>query len=244
MIPFTTSDVRLYSDCAIVCYLSKLTLFVIHTSCEASFIVIFIEYCLNQARAQAGASCTNALCVTGTRCLEVGQGSGDFRCVPTTALENAMCGSVQTGLCAGRMQCVGNAMGAACRRPATTGMSCDPQRTTGPSCNIFQNEVCNSTMGPGTCVAANWVGGGSSCAPPNLCNQSAACDQTNMQCVALPGEMQTCNMGNCAPGLWCNVATCERLKVMGSQCMRSDECQDNLLCISGTCQPLTYTFCP
>ena len=73
---------------------------------------------------------------------------------------------------------------------------------------------------------------------------AAGCDSATMQCVALPGEMQTCNMGDCAPGLWCNVATCERLKTMGSQCMRSSECQDNLFCISGSCQPLTYTFCP
>lgn len=192
-----------------------------------------------QARALPGADCSQALCTTGNDCLDVGQGM--FLCIPFVADENQTCGTIQDGLCRGRLQCVGDMNGATCRRPGGQGAACDPMQNTNAGCNIFQNQLCVNN----SCAAVSWVGAGQSCAEPSLCNSTGRCDMGTMQCIAWPGAGSPCFMGDCADGTFCDNGTnnCTALKGQGSQCMLSSECVDPLFCVNGSCGALSHTVC-
>ena len=168
-------------------------------------------------------------------------------CIPDTAGEGQPCNTIQTGLCRGRLQCVGQ-MGAVCQRPSARGGMCSNPDANGnlasPACNIYQNDVCVN----GSCVAVNWGGAGSTCGDqtsPNNCNGSARCDSNTMQCVAYPGMGEQCIDGDCAEGLYCDVSTCTPEKTAGVSCQASNECSSemNLYCINNVCGPLSYNFC-
>jgi hypothetical protein len=198
------------------------------------------------AEAPAGADCSAALCADGSECLEVQQ--GQFLCIPDTAGVGQSCGTVQTGLCRGRLQCVGMTSGT-CVEPAAAGASCDVEGMNAAACNIYQNQVCNPSMPggtTGTCTTISWVGAGQSCAADTVgCNSTARCDSMGtQQCVAWPTAGQTCFQGNCADDLYCAGTTCAPLQAAGSSCTSSAECADPNYCIAGTCAPLSYNFCP
>ena len=190
------------------------------------------------AEAGPGESCSGALCQSGTDCVELTDGSRV--CVPDRQPEGAGCNTIQTGLCSGRMQCVGMQT-FQCMRPAAPGATCDPMASTGPACNLYQNQVCGAAN---SCVAVSWVGAGSSCADANRCDRTARCDDTmGDQCIAYPLAGEQCFQGLCGDDLFCDVANCAALKPMGAACQASAECDGNLRCVSGTCNPLAWTNC-
>lgn len=188
--------------------------------------------------AAAGTSCAANLCEPNAECFDVG---GSPTCVRVDAAQNAPCGTVQDGLCAGRLQCVGPEMGPfTCTRPAALNQTCDPMLTAGPDCNIYQNQVCNAA---GTCVAANWVGAGQTCNDTSLCNSEGRCDQATTMCAAWPGAGQTCFQGNCADDLYCDQAgTCQNTAGAGQTCQDSDQCAAGY-CINSSCGPLQVQAC-
>lgn len=200
-----------------------------------------------QPRAQSGQDCSNALCVEGNDCLEVQQGS--FLCIPTTAGEGQPCGQIASGLCRGRLQCIGDPA-ETCQRPVARGGMCPTPDAMGnissPTCNIYQNDTCVNNQ----CVAVNWGGAGASCdsATSDACNGSGYCSAPSGPgtCTAYPGMGASCYQGICADGNYCDGAgTCAPEKTTGVACTASSECSsdDNLFCISGSCAPLTYNFC-
>ncbi len=192
-----------------------------------------------QAMVGAGQSCAGAACQDGLDCVQLQDGSRV--CVPDRQAEGQGCNSVQTGLCAGRMQCVGMGQTFQCMRPAATGAMCDPMAASGPACNIYQNEVCGPMT---TCESVNWVGAGNSCAGSSRCNRTSRCDDTmGEMCIAYPAAGQPCAMGLCAENLFCDVSTCTAMKTQGAACQSSSECDGNLRCVSGTCNPLAWTSC-
>ena len=198
-----------------------------------------------QRNAIAGADCAGSVCESGTQCLPLNDGRS--LCIPNTAGEGQACGQITTGLCRGRLQCVG-AMSGACARPVNRGDMCPTPPAMGApataGCNIYQNDVCVNNV----CVAVNWGGAGSACgdtASPNNCNGSGYCNTTTMQCDGYPGMGAMCYMERCADGHFCDLAgSCQPEKTSGASCMASGECGDNLWCVSGSCGTYSYAFCP
>jgi hypothetical protein len=198
-------------------------------------------------RAGVNENCAQNVCDVGTDCFNVGQMAPDFRCAPINAQENQTCGTIQTGLCQGHLQCVGT-MSGSCQRPAGAGQPCnpDPQSSATVTCNIYQNQVC---VTPGnTCQTASWVG------PGQMCNQTALCDSDSVEavgcgaggtCTALPGAGLACAGAACAEGAFCDMpmgGTCQMVVPSGQACTSSTEC-GNLYCVNNTCGPLDWTQC-
>lgn len=189
-------------------------------------------------RAQAGEGCSTSACAQGTRCMEV-TNQGQL-CIPDRGGLGDACGEVQTGLCRGRLQCVGD-QSFTCQRPAAAGAMCTGDSAAQPACNIHQSSTCAG----GTCSAVSWVGPGASCDPPNQCNRLGRCDMpAGGTCVAWPSAGETCFMGQCAPDHYCDVANCVRLKPRGATCIAGAECSGNLFCVNGACGDLSWTRCP
>jgi len=156
------------------------------------------------------------------------------------------CGTIQLGLCVGRLSCGGMAGGMmrTCQRPPALMAPCDGTSATAPNCNIFQSMACSNAMGAGTCQMVNWVGAGQSCADPNRCSRSAYC--ANGQCQAMPTQMQMCVGTNnaCAVGFYCGSnGLCDAEKMQSAACMGPNECASPLVCQNGNCQELQYTNC-
>ncbi|MEE2902114.1 MAG: hypothetical protein VYC39_07270 [Myxococcota bacterium] len=200
-----------------------------------------------QPRAQAGQDCSGALCVAGTDCLQLQDGRN--LCIPDTAGEGQPCGQINTGLCRGRLQCIGD-MAATCQRPVARGGMCPTPDAMGnistPTCNIYQNDTCVGNQ----CVAVTWGGAGTTCGDPataDNCNATAYCSSQMGPgtCTGLPGMGAACYQGRCAEGNYCAGASCAPEKTAGVACAGSAECSsaDNLFCVSGSCGPLTYNFC-
>jgi hypothetical protein len=197
-----------------------------------------------QPMAAAGQDCSGSVCTDGTRCLALNDGRQ--LCIPDTANDGQPCGAIATGLCRGRLQCVGD-MNLVCARPVNRGDMCPTANMTGglPSagCNIYANDVCVSNV----CVAVNWGAAGTSCGDntsPNNCNGSAHCDANTMQCLAYPGMGETCFEERCKKDYYCDVSSCAPQKAAGASCMANAECAGDLLCVSGACAPISYSFCP
>ena len=149
------------------------------------------------------------------------------------------CGTVASGLCRGRLQCVGSTT-RTCREPAGFGQACDPQQATAPNCNIYVSEVCDNSR----CVPANWVPVGGSCVGPNECDVNGTCNANTQVCDALPQAGLPCLQGRCAPDHYCDSSQVCRLDVpVGGACTATSECQTSKYCINGTCQDFTWTQC-
>ncbi len=186
---------------------------------------------LCRARAGVGVDCSQALCRESDVCVNAG---AQTICVPFADL-NQPCGTIQTGLCRGQLQCVGGT----CRRPAGSGQTCDPMQSTAADCNIFRNLICDQ----GSCTTFSFVGPGGTCTPPTLCDDRAICNQGTGNCDAAPSVGQACQADRCGPGAVCVNAVCRALTGPGSSCS-GDTCQPGLFCIQGSCQQLPYNTCP
>jgi hypothetical protein len=195
-----------------------------------------------QPFARNGEDCTQSICENGTDCFDVG--GGQALCLPNNLQESAQCGTVQTGVCGGLLQCVGAMAPGTCQRPAANGATCDPQTATGPDCNIYMNQACNVAAGQmtGMCAAATFVGPGTACGTGTaFCNSQGRCDQATMMCAAWPGAGQTCFQGACADDLYCDQqGTCRATAGQGQTCMASDECSAEFFCVNSQCGPLTF----
>jgi hypothetical protein len=199
--------------------------------------------------AQIGQACDQAPCVPGSDCFVVDQ-QGSTQCLSVTIAENQMCGTVQTGLCQGLLQCVGPGMGPfTCRRPAGAGQTCDPNLEANPTCNIYQNQVCDpaNTM----CTMVSFVGVGQTCSAIQQCNSTGFCNDPGMTgmgtCNALPGAGQTCQVIGqdeiCADGFACVNRVCTALAAQGQTCQTSNDCAGAYYCVNSVCGDLTHTLC-
>lgn len=195
-----------------------------------------------KVRARAGERCETTICAPGLKCLDVGDSA---RCIPTTADVGAACGEVASGLCRGRLQCVG-ATTFVCTRPRTLGQSCDVTGSSEADCDIYGGAVCGSDE---LCVALEVVAPPATCgenAGAHLCNSSSRCDIALSQCVSLPRATESCERvtAACAPGHFCGVdGKCVAEREDGQGCAGSAECAEPLYCIGGTCRPLAFAVC-
>lgn len=186
-------------------------------------------------RAADGQDCSNTACREGSDCLTVGTSQ---LCISFRGDVGGQCGTVVSGLCRGRLQCVGSTI-RTCREPSGLSSTCDPQQTMGPTCNIYLNHVCDN----GRCVTGNWVGVGGSCAGSNQCDVNGTCNSSTQVCDALPSAGQPCLSGRCAPDHYCDNGTCRADIVTGAACTATSQCQPNKYCINGTCQDYSWTEC-
>jgi cysteine-rich repeat protein len=191
-----------------------------------------------QARAAAGGDCSTSVCVEGTGCFEVG--GGLRKCVHDDLDENAACGTVETGLCRGHLQCVGSTT-RTCERPAAHGATCDVLEESGPDCDVFDNQRCVADK----CVDLSFNPPGGSCAGANVCDVDGRCDVDDT-CDALPTAGMPCVFGACAPDHFCDGATCAALRTEGGSCTTSGQCEDPLVCAGDpkTCRAFQFVDCP
>jgi hypothetical protein len=189
-------------------------------------------------RAGVGDDCSQTLCETTMDCFDV---QGAPTCAPINAQQNGTCGTIQTGLCQGRLQCVGTQAGT-CVRPAGPGQACVTDGTAA-DCDIYFSQGCDPGNPMGTCGTVTFNGPGTMCGGLAGCNSQGGCDQMTMQCVAWPAAGLACPDGACADGAYCDAqGTCQTIKNMGANCMSSVECGDNY-CVNGACGPITYQVC-
>ena len=188
-------------------------------------------------RTPAGGDCSVTVCAVGTECLTVGT---QRLCIPNTADVGVACGTVATGLCRGRMQCVGNGGNFTCQRPSGPGAACDPAASVRPACNIFQNQTCVNNV----CQTVSWVGVGGSCNAPSQCNVTAECDPGTGVCGGLPTAGQPCTPNNaCAVNHHCDVGTCRADFADGATCAQDGQCESNRFCIDAMCGVYQWTEC-
>lgn len=201
------------------------------------------------AYAQPGDDCSANLCAPGSECFPLQDGSE--LCIGVLTSVGQPCGTdANNAVCRGHLQCVGATQMAAgtCTAPAALNAACDPNRATGPSCNIFANTACGPNN---TCVTLNVAGAGTACGmntPTTLCNAANRCDTATSQCVALPGAGGMCNDSvSCVRGFFCQPngpgamqGTCNAELGPGSMCQASAQCAGNDYCIGGSCGPLAF----
>ncbi len=186
--------------------------------------------------AVVGESCRFSLCRDDLLCVRAGN---DNVCVEATAQVGEPCGTTVSGLCAGRLDCVGPSGSRVCVVPGELGDACDLTRTTIADCDAPRGLTCLD----GTCEAIAWGGVGESCVEPAMCDSTAACNGSTMRCVEPPGLGEPCD-GVCQPGLYCRAGdTCRPLLPRGSTCASDDDCELGLWCVSGTCDELVYPAC-
>lgn len=191
-------------------------------------------------RAQLGESCEDTTCVSGASCLAAG--AAGTLCVATTVALGATCGTIETGLCRGQLQCVGETT-FTCARPAAPGEVCDETGVMA-TCGIYQGQACDAG---GHCVALTFGDTGTPCGeagPATLCKETHYCDSGLGSCQPLPGDGVACRDGACTPGAYCDGAgTCRTEKASGATCGADLECGEPLYCIGGTCGALAYETC-
>ena len=192
-----------------------------------------------RARGAVGESCADTACVAGADCLDAGPGP---TCIANTLAVDAPCGTIETGLCRGRLQCVGTGDALTCELPAATGAACDLTGVTA-DCDIYQSEACDAG---GHCVALTLGEVDAPCgeaAPTTLCKAAFTCDFPANQCRPLPADGSPCDDGACAPGAYCDGTTCHTRKPSGTSCGDDDECTAPLFCVDGSCGALAYDLC-
>lgn len=187
-------------------------------------------------RTANGGNCGSTQCLENSVCATAGT---QQICVPSNGL-NAACGTIQSGLCSGQMQCVNGT----CQRPAGNGATCDAMQTTAPDCDIFQNSRCIN----GTCGTLSWVGPGASCDPAGTtaCDNRGLCDGGTLMCIARPNFGAACSdQMPCADGLYCNNGTCASLTGNGGSCTSGVACEAPYFCQGspGMCSPLRWLIC-
>src|SRR5207249_3307317 len=79
-----------------------------------------------QPRARTGDSCTTTPCRAELTCAR--DRTGGAVCVPWAQGADSACGSIQSGICPGHLQCVSRV----CKAPAKRDEACDPQLVRGP----------------------------------------------------------------------------------------------------------------
>ncbi|MFO0745570.1 MAG: hypothetical protein U1F43_07840 [Myxococcota bacterium] len=174
----------------------------------------------------------------GASCFTV-DAQGTRRCAPTEGEIGATCGTLDTGICRGHLQCVGPLEGPfTCARPAAAGATCDKSGVA-PDCDLSAIAVCGEAK---TCVALAVVGPPSACGeagPGNLCNAASRCDTASGKCVALGVAGSACDedFRRCGAGFYCPAAgTCAEQKADGATCQADGECRSGF-CIDATCGP-------
>lgn len=192
-----------------------------------------------QLRAADGTSCATAPCIAGSQCLNVG---AQQLCINFRNAIGQGCGTVATGLCRGRLQCVlaGAVAPGTCQRSAPPNGACSTNNQGGvPACNIYENQTCNN----GTCAPVTWTAVGNACNVTNQCDSQGTCNGTS--CVAWPAAGTACNGGNCNDAAFCNAQNqCVARLAAGGVCTQSAECQDGLVCQAGTCGVFDWGLCP
>jgi hypothetical protein len=196
-------------------------------------------------RATLGQSCTNDRCVDNSICAQTT--SGLSICVPNSAAESANCGSVGTGYCRGRLQCVLPQAGAttpSCVRPAQPGQACSQNPNNSANCNFAANQLCVNSV----CATITWATPGQSCAGANICNIDGTCDQVSDICLARPTNFQPCINNICAQGHYCDTNLCRTQLSQAASCTGSNECTGQLNCLgptgNQTCENLSWRACP
>lgn len=189
------------------------------------------------ARAGAGKDCSNTVCEVGMQCLSLGNTSV---CVPASATLGQACGSVEDGLCRGKLQCVGDAT-ATCVRAAGLGEACDASGIRA-DCDVYAGESCGADK---TCVALTVVGPPSACgddAPDHLCDSASRCDSATRKCVVRPKVGEACSSSDpCQLDLYCGLENrCVPEGAVGASCNADFQCQDHLYCIDGQCSALRF----
>lgn len=189
-----------------------------------------------RAVAALGEDCSSTTCGSGARCLDVGTGP---KCIAANAPVGAACGTVETGLCAGRLQCVGSTT-FTCQRPAQLGQLCDPSGTTGPDCNLYRGLACDDTD---RCVRLTIGTDGTACGngAPTLCRSDLYCDTASSRCQPSPREGQGCTFANCAEGFFCDSGTCRATRASGAACTASSQCSGDDVCQDDACGPLHFS---
>ncbi len=187
-----------------------------------------------RAQAIAPQPCDTVPCADGTQCLNVG---AQRLCIPFTATVGAPCGTVTSGLCRGRLQCVvGSGI---CERPAAPGAACDPQGQTRASCNIYVDQGCDA----GICRDISWVGVGQTCDAVNACTVQGNC--AGGRCGARPSSGQACGTnGLCAQNHYCDTSNvCRADLLQGQACTGNGRCEAGLFCEAGICQSFRWSRC-
>jgi hypothetical protein len=187
-----------------------------------------------------GEACSDVVCVAHARCLLVG---ADALCIAADLGEGAPCGTVETGVCRGHLQCIGT--NPTCQRPAEPGQTCDELEETAPSCDVLDGFVCENQ----TCSQATFNPPGGSCAGASSCDVDGRCDLGTSFCRAFPGAGEDCYFGQCALGHFCDATNdCQPQVGQGASCEYNGACRANLFCVGSeparTCQPLAFVDCP
>lgn len=186
-----------------------------------------------RARAIAGQPCDTIPCADGTQCLAVGPQN---LCIPFTASVGAACGTVASGLCRGRLQCVQGS--ATCERPAAAGAACDPQGQLRAACNIYVDQACDA----GVCRDVTWVGVGQTCDAVNACTVEGNC--AGGLCGARASAGQICGAnGLCAQDHFCDATNFCRADLPEGQACAGGQCQTGLFCEVGICQAFRWSRC-
>lgn len=189
------------------------------------------------ARAPTQSSCATTPCNETDDCLAVG---AQDLCIAFTAPLGAPCGTVATGLCRGRLQCVRNAAGqGTCQRPAGPNQACDTQNNVRAACNIFANQACDGT----TCQEVQWRTPGQTCDAINQCDVTGSCIGTS--CLARPAAGQTCFAnGLCTADHFCDTTNvCRADLAAGAACTTTAQCQSDLRCEAGFCRRYAWDRC-
>jgi hypothetical protein len=190
-----------------------------------------------RARAGVGADCASDVCEVGMECIPFGAGSV---CIPGTAGLGAACGTIESGLCRGKLQCIGDAS-ATCARPAASGEACDPSGIQ-PDCDIYVAETCGADK---TCVPLTVVAPPETCgetALDHLCNSGSRCDTATAKCVSRPKTGEACSDSQpCQPDDYCAANNrCTPEAGLGSPCTSDLQCKDHLYCIDSQCSALRF----
>jgi hypothetical protein len=175
---------------------------------------------------------------------------GIFRCVANDRGEGEDCGTADTGICRGSLQCVGADGGpGTCMRPVkTAGGACDESLASNPDCDLGNNLACTS----GQCATVTaWHRAGQSCSATEQCDVQSYCPSGGNTCTALPAAGGDCgDSGACNSSAYCDGSdTCVGLSAMGMPCGSSFQCSGDLACIGlsptsdGQCGTLNYMLC-
>lgn len=189
-----------------------------------------------RAVAPVGGDCKSTVCAPGATCLAVGNA---IRCVASNLRLGSACGTVETGLCAGRLLCVGSTT-LTCQRPGTLGATCDAIGASAPECSLYRGLGCDGTK---HCVALTIGTAGAACgmnAPTTLCRSDLYCDTVSYRCQPLPAAGAPCPGGACAKGAFCDKGTCQAERAAGQSCTASRQCSGRDVCQDSVCGALHF----
>jgi hypothetical protein len=186
-------------------------------------------------------------CVDGARCLDIGQAAPDYVCIPIDAQQGGQCLTIETGLCQGRLSCVGDQTnGFTCQPPGGSGAQCDndPNSFALAECNLSAGFGCDGAM----CADASWSDLSGSCNDTTQLCREGYCSAGS--CTGFPGAGQSCQQsGACGEDAFCDGTNCRPLIADGQACNFSYECAGLSACLGagvnrpGTCGLLEWELC-